>query len=123
MPKHYPALLAVALALAVGGCGSKAGDAGTPVQVGSTINYGSVGTTAELDCADGKSLNIGGSNNTLRVKGACASVSVGGADNRITLDRVDGTLSVVGLNNVVTYKDGDPAVNDQGSGNRIDKGR
>lgn len=122
MPKHHPALLAVALTLAVGGCGSKAGDAGTPVQAGSTITYGSVGTTAELDCADGRSLNVGGSNNTLRVTGTCAAVSVGGADNKITLERVDGEVSVMGLNNIVSYKSGNPDVHDEGSGNRIDKG-
>ena len=78
--------------------------------------------TTEIDCADGKSLNIGGSNNTLTVKGSCGSVSVGGADNRITLARIGGELSVVGLNNTITYADGSPTVDDAGSGNRISKG-
>ncbi|MCB0944308.1 MAG: hypothetical protein KDB49_04475, partial [Mycobacterium sp.] len=61
------------------GCGSNssdttsptatAGKSGAQVEVGNTINYGSFGTTADIDCADGKSLNVGGSNNTLTVKG------------------------------------------------------
>ena len=50
-----------------------AGTSGAQVEIGNTINYGSFGTTADIDCADGKSLNIGGSNNTLTVKGTCAS--------------------------------------------------
>ncbi len=95
---------------------------GAQVEVGNTINYGSFGTTADIDCADGKSLNIGGSNNTLTVKGTCASVNIGGADNKVTFDKVDKDISVVGLNNTVTYKDGDPKVNDLGSGNTIKKG-
>ena len=116
------ALTAVmALTLTLAGCGSDGGTAGTQIEVGNTINYGSFGTTADIDCADGKSLNVGGSNNTLKVTGTCASVSVGGADNTITVARIDGDLSVVGLNNIVNYKDGDPRVDDQGSGNRISK--
>jgi len=99
-----------------------AGTSGAQVEVGNTINYGSFGATAEIDCADGKSLNVGGSNNTLTVKGTCANVNIGGADNKITFDRVDKELSVVGLNNTVTYKDGDPKVDDLGSGNKITKG-
>ena len=77
------------------GCGSESSDTDTPtatagtsggqVEVGNTINYGSFGTTADIDCADGKSLNIGGSNNTLTVKGTCANVNIGGADNKVTL--------------------------------------
>ena len=122
MSPHSPAaLVALALTLAIAGCGSDDGKQGTSVEVGSTINYGSFGTTAEIDCANGKSLNIGGSNNTLTVTGTCASVSVGGADNTITVNRIDGELSVVGLNNKVSYKGGDPAVDDQGTGNRIGK--
>jgi hypothetical protein len=124
------AVAAVAVVLA--GCGSEsgqtksptatAGTSGAQVEVGNTINYGSFGTTAEIDCADGKSLNVGGSNNTLTVKGTCASVNIGGADNKITIDKVNKDLSVVGLNNTVTYKDGDPKVDDLGSGNKISKG-
>jgi hypothetical protein len=123
------ALAACALGLA--GCGSEknepaptatAGKSGAQVEIGNTINYGSFGTTADIDCADGKSLNVGGSNNTLTVKGTCASVNIGGADNKITFNKVDKELSVVGLNNTVTYKDGDPKVDNLGSGNKISKG-
>ena len=38
------------------------------------------------------------------------------------MDRVDKGLSVVGFNNTVTYKQGDPKINDTGSGNKISKG-
>jgi hypothetical protein len=99
-----------------------AGSSGAQIEIGNTINYGSFGTTADIDCADGKSLNVGGSNNTLTVTGTCANVNIGGADNKITFDRVDAELSVVGLNNTVTYRDGDPKVNDTGSNNTISKG-
>jgi len=92
------------------------------VEIANTINYGSVGTTAEIDCADGKSLTVGGSNNSLTVKGTCSNVNVGGADNRLTFAKIVDGLSVVGLNNTVTYSDGDPKVNDTGSGNSIRKG-
>ena len=119
-------------ALGLAGCGSDgkennsptatAGTSGAQVEIGNTINYGSFGTTAEIDCADGKSLNVGGSNNTLTVKGTCASVNIGGADNKITFDTINKELSVVGLNNTVTYKGGDPKVEDLGSGNKISKG-
>ena len=115
-------LLAVPV-IALAGCGSDgggttsptmtAGTSGAQVEVGNTINYGSFGTTADL--------NVGGSNNTLTVRGTCSSVNVGGADNRITFDKIDKELSVVGLNNTVTYKDGDPKVNNLGSGNDIKK--
>lgn len=122
---------AVALALGLAGCGSSgdsdaptvtAGTSGAQVEIGNTINYGSFGTTADIDCADGKALNVGGSNNTLTVKGSCTNVNIGGADNKITFDRVDGELSVVGLNNSVTYRDGEPTINDTGSNNTISKG-
>lgn len=123
MPKrHSPLLALVAISLAAAGCGSGGGKQGTQVEVGNTVNYGSFGTTADIDCADGKSLNVGGSNNTLKVTGSCASVSIGGADNKITLERIEGELSVVGLNNMIVYKSGEPDVNDQGSGNRINQG-
>jgi len=121
-----------ACALGLAGCGSEGnesksptatgGSSGAAVEIGNTINYGSFGTTADLDCADGKSLNVGGSNNTLTVKGSCASVNIGGADNKVTFDTIDKDLSVVGLNNTVTYKNGDPKVDDLGSGNTISKG-
>lgn len=118
------------VAVVLAGCGSggsdnptvTAGTSGAQVEIGNTINYGSFGTTAEIDCADGKALNVGGSNNTLTVVGTCTNVNVGGADNKISFDRVDAELSVVGINNTVTYRDGDPKVNDTGSNNSISKG-
>jgi hypothetical protein len=123
--------VALVIAFALTGCGSQSkdtnaptatvGSSGAQVEVGNTINYGSFGTTADIDCADGKSLNVGGSNNTLTVKGTCASVSIGGADNKITLDKIDNEVSVVGINNTVAYQNGDPKVNDLGSGNSIKK--
>lgn len=132
MPRRsLPILLAVA-AVGLAGCGSEssdttnptvtAGTSGAQVEVGNTINYGSFGTKAEIDCADGKSLNVGGSNNTLTVTGTCASVNVGGADNRITFDTIDKELSVVGINNTVSYTNGEPRVDNLGSGNKIEKG-
>ena len=84
-----------------------------------TIEYGSFGTTSAVDCADGKSLNVVGSNNTLTVRGRCTAVTVGGADNRITVERVDMSLTITGFNNSVTFRGGDPTVNDSGSGNTI----
>ncbi len=133
MRLHIAAPLMVAV-LAFGAVGCGAGDSGTKaptvtagtsgaqVEIGNTINYGSFGTTAEVDCANGKSLNVGGSNNTLTVKGTCSSVNIGGADNKLTFDQVDKSLSVVGLNNTVTYRSGDPKVDDLGSGNKVSKG-
>jgi hypothetical protein len=123
------AVAGTALALAACGSANKdtnaptatAGTSGAAVQIGNTINYGSFGTTSNLDCANGKSLNVGGSNNTLTVTGTCASVNIGGADNKITFDKVDKQLSVVGLNNTVAYRAGDPKVDDLGSGNKIAK--
>ncbi|CAN5418598.1 DUF3060 domain-containing protein [soil metagenome] len=124
--------IAAAAILGLAGCGSEssdttsptvtAGSSGAQVEIGNTINYGSFGTTADIDCADGKSLNVGGSNNTLTVKGTCASVNVGGADNKISFEKIDKDLAVVGLNNTVTYKDGNPKVSNTGSGNDIKQG-
>jgi Protein of unknown function (DUF3060) len=94
---------------------------GAQFDIGNTINYGSLGTTTTLDCGDGKSLNVGGSNNTLTVKGTCGTVSIGGADNKITIDKVDKQLNVVGFNNTISYKAGDPKVDNLGSGNTINK--
>jgi Protein of unknown function (DUF3060) len=94
---------------------------GAQFDIGNTINYGSLGTTTTLDCGDGKSLNVGGSNNTLTVKGTCGTVSIGGADNKITIDKIDKQLNVVGFNNTVSYKDGSPKVDNLGSGNTIKK--
>ncbi|WP_343601329.1 DUF3060 domain-containing protein [Mycobacterium sp.] len=127
-------VLATVLVAGLAGCGSKNDNAtpstatsatpssGAELQVGNTINYGSFGTTTDLDCGDGKSLNVGGSSNTLTVKGTCASVSIGGADNKISFDKIDQHLSVVGLNNTITYKHGAPKVDNLGSGNTITKG-
>ena len=134
MRAHLTLLTSVAAAVAIGaaGCGAKSGDTNTPtatlgtsgaqVEIGNTINYASTGTTAEIDCAHGKSINIGGNNNKLTVKGTCANANIGGADNTVMMDRVDKGLSVVGFNNTVTYKQGDPKINDTGSGNKISKG-
>jgi hypothetical protein len=117
-------LLGTGLVLVVAtGCNSD-GDHKPPAataEVGNTINYGSFGTTSELDCGAGKSLNVGGSNNTLTITGSCSSVNVGGADNKMTFDTIGSDISVVGFNNIVTYKNGDPKVNDLGSGNSIKK--
>lgn len=138
MRAHSPRLVGVLAGcaavsvLSLAGCGSNSSDTNSPtatvgssgvqVEIANTINYGSVGTTADIDCADGKSLTIGGSNNTLTVKGTCANVNIGGADNKVTFDKIESGLSVVGLNNTVTYADGEPSVNDTGSGNSIKKG-
>ncbi|MGV0626426.1 DUF3060 domain-containing protein [Mycolicibacter minnesotensis] len=88
-----------------------------------TISYRSFGTTSAVDCADGKSLNVAGSNNKLTVRGRCVEVQVHGADNRITIERVDKALTITGLNNSVSYRDGRPKVDDRGSGNNVAGGR
>jgi hypothetical protein len=55
------------------------------------------------------------------VKGSCGTVSIGGADNKITIDKIDKQLNVVGFNNTISYKQGDPKVDNLGSGNTINK--
>lgn len=125
---------AATLAFALTGCGTEfsataeesqteatVADTGAQVELNNTIYYGSFGTTADVDCGDGKSLNVAGSNNTLTVVGTCASLIVGGADNEITLETVRDEIDVVGLNNTVTYGSGDPKVDDLGSGNTVTK--
>ena len=92
------------------------------IQIGNTLNYGSMDTTATLDCANGKSLNVLGSNNTLTVTGTCEKVDIGGTNNKITIDKINTKLTVLGSNNTVTYKDGDPKVSKIGSTNTINKG-
>nr|MCH9722297.1 DUF3060 domain-containing protein [Actinomycetes bacterium] len=92
-----------------------------PPPAGSTITYGSFGTSADIDCGQGGSLAVSGSNNILTVSGSCTAISIGGADNTIIAERIDGLLTVAGLNNIVSYQLGDPTVNDEGSGNRISK--
>lgn len=116
-------LIAV-IAAGLAGCSSKNEQApGAPVaEINNTINDGTFGATETRDCADGKSLNIGGSKNTLTVKGRCDSVVIGGDDNKISFEKVDTELIVAGLNNTVTYREGDPQVQDLGDGNTISKG-
>jgi hypothetical protein len=121
-----------AAVFALAGCGGSdnknsqptatAGPSGLNVEIGNTINYASVGTTADIDCANGKSLTVGGTNNTLTVKGTCASVNIGGSDNKITFEKIDQDLAVLGFNNNVTYKAGDPKVTNTGSNNTVTKG-
>ena len=104
--------VATAALIAVSGCGSKssdtsgptatAGSSGVQVELGNTINYGASSVTTEIDCADGKSLNAGGSNNTLTVKGTCAEVRVAGSGNTITFNQVDKLINVAGANNKIT---------------------
>ena len=48
-------------------------------------------------------------------------MSIGGADNKITIDKIDTQLNVVGFNNTISYKDGEPKVENLGSGNTINK--
>ena len=128
-------LSAALLVLEQAGCGANnnnatpstassatAASSGAQLDIGNTINYGSFGTTTDIDCGNGKSLNVGGSNNTLAVKGTCGSVSIGGADNKITLDKIRNQLHVVGFNNTITYKDGNPKVDNVGTNNTIKKG-
>jgi uncharacterized lipoprotein YehR (DUF1307 family) len=128
------AVLAAAaiVAVSLSGCGSKSGDTSSPtatagssglyVEVGNTINFGGSGVTTEIDCTDGKSLNVGLNDNTLTVKGACAEVRVGGSNNSITLNQVDTLINVAGTNNKITYKTGDPKVEKLGDSNKISKG-
>ncbi|MEZ0362526.1 DUF3060 domain-containing protein [Mycobacterium sp. pUA109] len=136
MRTHVPVIVVGVVAAVIGlaGCGgskttnpeasgsSSSKKTTAQFEIGDTLNYGSFGTTAELDCADGKTLDVGGSNNTLTVTGSCKTVRVAGADNKITIDKIDESLTVVGMNNTVTYKNGDPKVDDHGSGNTVNKG-
>ena len=103
--------------LLTAGCGSDH-PAINPADV---ITYDSMGSRADIDCENGKSLAVGGSNNTLTVRGICLEVRVEGADNRITVMRIDAELAVDGVNNTVSYAEGDPRVTDTGTGNRISR--
>lgn len=122
-----PFLVAALLALTVGTVGCESEPPAESARIAKsydgrfadTLNYESFGTTSAVDCADGKSLNVVGSNNTLTIRGRCTVVTVSGADNRITLERVETSLVVSGLNNSVVYRGGDPTVDDRGSGNTI----
>jgi hypothetical protein len=121
-------------ALALSGCGTQdnntsgAGSGTTTaqttaqVEVGNTINYSAVGTTREIDCANGKSLTVGGANNTLTVKGTCSKANIGGTDNKVTFEKIDQELDVVGMHATITYKSGTPKVTNTGSGNTINQG-
>ena len=123
-----------ALAAAIGLCGA-AGCAGSQPtaaapriksgaqrEVGNTITYDPLGSSTELDCGHGKSLNVTGSNNTLTVRGSCASVTVAGADNRLTFDRIERLLTITGLSNVVVYKAGDPTIDNQAASSTVKRG-
>ena len=122
---------AATVAVALSGCGSNSSDTSSPtatagssglyVEVGNTINFGATGVATEIDCADGKSLNVGFNDNTLTVKGTCAEVRVGGSNNTITLNQVDALISIAGTNNKVTYKAGAPRVEKLGDSNQINK--
>ena len=116
--------MVVIAALGIAGCGSKKQTVDKPpvAEMGNTINDGTFGKTDTLDCAEGKSLNIGGSKNTLTVKGSCASVVIGGDDNKVYFDTLEAELIVAGLNNTITYRVGDPTIQDLGTGNTITKG-
>ena len=94
----------------------------TSVEIGNSLEYGSFNTTATLDCANGKSLNVAGSNNTLTVTGTCETVSIGGTGNKITIDKINTRITVLGVENTITYKDGDPKVDNIGTNNSIKKG-
>lgn len=117
------ALLVVALGLS--GCESEPAPKSARIsknydgRFSNTISYGSFGTTSAVDCADGKTLSVDGSNNKLTVRGRCEAVNVPGADNRITVERIDKALTITGFNNSVTYRSGEPKVDDRGSGNTV----
>lgn len=113
------------LAIAAVGCQSEAPHRSARLsknydgRFANTISYESFGTTAAVDCADGKSLDVAGSNNTLTVRGRCEAVSVMGADNRITVEHIAKKLTLTGFHNSVTYRGGDPTVDDRGSSNTV----
>jgi hypothetical protein len=115
--------LIVVTAIGIAGCSSKNKEAPGPAvaEINGAINSGTFDTTATLDCAQGKSLNVGGSGNTLTVTGTCAAVNIGGDKNKVTFQTVDKELVVVGENNTVTYHQGDPQIQNLGAGNTIAK--
>src|SRR6185312_2144185 len=102
--------------------GSSGASTTASIEIGNTINYGSMSTTTTLDCASGKSLNVGGSDNTLTITGTCETATVTGTNNKITFDKVNTRITVLGMNNTITYKDGDPKVDMIGQSNTINKG-
>ena len=116
--------IVVIAVLGITGCSSKKQTVDKPpvAEINNTINDGTFGKTDTLNCAQGKSLNIGGSKNTFTVKGTCGSVVIGGDENKVSFEKVDTEIVVAGLNNTVTYLDGDPNIQDLGTGNTITKG-
>jgi Protein of unknown function (DUF3060) len=132
MRRSCVAIVGIAAITALSGCGAESSDTNSPtatvgssgatVELGNTINFGGSGVTTEIDCADGKSLNVGLNNNTLTVKGTCAEVRVGGSDNTITLDQVDKLINVVGSDNKVTFKAGSPKIETLGNNNQVANG-
>ena len=123
--RPFQILIGLMLAIAVlglSGCPKKqAADKPPVAEMGNTINDGTFGKIDTLDCADGKGLNIGGSKNTLTVKGSCGSVVIGGDDNKVDFDTIQTDLTVAGLNNAITYRAGNPTIQDLGTGNVITK--
>ncbi len=115
-------LLAVALGLSATGCGS---DSGTPDghgRPGDAISYAGVGTAMTIDCGDGRTLTVTGSNNTLTVTGRCSNVEIPGNDNRLNATAISGRVHATGINNTVRYDDGDPQV-DVAAGNTVERKR
>ncbi len=114
-------LLAVALGLSVTGCGSDGGTSDGHGAPGDAISYAGVGTTMTVDCADGRSLAVTGSNNTLTVTGRCSNVDVPGNDNRVNAAAISGRIHATGINNTIRYDDGNPQV-DAAAGNTVRRG-
>ncbi|MCB9440865.1 MAG: DUF3060 domain-containing protein [Mycolicibacterium sp.] len=121
MRRVAPLLLAVALGLPATGCGSDSGTSDGHGKPGDAITYAGVGTTMTVDCGDGRSLTVTGSNNTLTVTGRCANVDVPGNDNRLRATAITGRIHASGINNTVRYDDGNPQV-DAAAGNTVRKG-
>jgi Protein of unknown function (DUF3060) len=94
----------------------------TSIEFRNTITYPAMGATETLNCENGKTLNVVGSNNTLTVNGTCETVTVGGINNKLTIDKINTRVTVAGSNNTVTYKDGSPKEEKLGSSNTITKG-
>lgn len=119
------ALGAITIAFGIAGCESEPAPKSARIsknydgRFSNVVSYESFGTTAAVDCAEGKTLDVVGSNNKLTVRGRCDEVKVAGADNRITIEWVEKALTITGLNNSVTYRGGQPRVANRGSGNTI----
>jgi len=98
------------------------GTVGAQVQIGNTISYGSFRTSNDIDCASGKDLDIGGSNNTLTIRGVCSTVTIGGASNTVAIAQVDKAITILGTDNSLTYHAGDPKIDNIGADNTVAKG-